>query len=55
VNKAMSGALHSPNAAGNYQASLPVKFSKRGTYVFTETITIDGITQSGAASFQVVK
>jgi hypothetical protein len=55
VNKTMSGALHSPNAAGNYQASLPVKFSKRGTYVFTETITVDGIAQSGAASFQVVK
>lgn len=55
VNKTMSGVLHSPNPLGSYEASLPVKFKTRGTYVFTERVTIDGITQSDATSFSVVK
>jgi hypothetical protein len=55
VNRTMSGVLHSPNPQSSYQASLPVKFKNRGTYVFTERVTIDGITQSDATSFSVVK
>ena len=55
VNRSMTGALSSPNPQGGYEASMPVKFKNRGTYVFTARVTIDGITQSEAASFSVVK
>ena len=55
VNRSMNGALSSPNPQGSYEASMPVKFKNRGTYVFTARVTIDGITQSEAASFSVVK
>jgi hypothetical protein len=55
LNRTMTGVLHSPNPQGSYVASMPAKFKNRGTYVFTDRVTIDGITQSDATSFSVVK
>lgn len=55
LNRSMTGVLHSPDPTGSYQASLPVKFKNRGTYVVRERVTIDGITQTDATSFTVVK